>query len=696
MRIRNLLLAAAVLALLGVSLAWTYTLQYGNGHYLRWANKATDKTNVTMNISLAFPTQSNFNSPNIVQAVVDKVMGEWNSTLAANGIAVTYVDAGSTSVHDVGCDGVNVITFTNTNISQPAYILPSGVLAISILESLPVQPAYPVTVSGCGTTNPTVSFPEQIVDADIEFNVLLPVSTDGQYVNGAIATDFEGTLLHEMGHVLGLHHTGIIGSLMVPRSQQAFPSRGLSTDEIAGINAAYGVNTLGGAISGTVTDSTGAAVLAAEVVLVDSKTGFPTVSALTDKSGNYTIVGFAPGTYKVYVEPMDGPANLTDFPSELYANGNNKFATTFVATPVTVAKGTPTTGFNITVPSVGSANSLTLNVGLISGFNTSTLGGGAVISAPRGNTVLLCLGGTGLTGDITTSEPNGKVVATTTTGTNPGCSNNLGRTFSIAPDTPVGFYDVYAGNAAQSGALYISTNPSAGAGGLVDGAAFGQSSGTAQIAQGSIISIFGLDLTTAITPESGFPVPTQLGGVSVRIGDRWAPLYIATPGQINAMVPYEIPAGTAAVQIEAGNNSVFKYGNINVGASAPRIFTIPSGGSGQGAIQDGSNGYVIVNSSAPASAGHVLVIYCEGLGQTNPPAPSGIAANGAPQIAALPSVNIGGQNSSVQFAGISPGFTGLYQVNAVVPSGLGVNNALPLYITDASGNRSNTVTIAVH
>ena len=68
-----------------------------------------------------------------------------------------------------------------------------------------------------------------------------------------------------------------------------------------------------------------------------------------------------------------------------------------------------------------------------------------------------------------------------------------------------------------------------------------------------------------------------------------------------------------------------------------------------------------------------------------------------PQIAGQLSVNIGGRNAVVQFQGVSPGFTGLYQVNAAVPTtGLSPNNATQVYITDANGNKSNTVTIAVH
>jgi uncharacterized protein (TIGR03437 family) len=35
---------------------------------------------------------------------------------------------------------------------------------------------------------------------------------------------------------------------------------------------------------------------------------------------------------------------------------------------------------------------------------------------------------------------------------------------------------------------------------------------------------------------------------------------------------------------------------------------------------------------------------------------------------------IGGQQAQIQFAGLAPGFVGLYQVNAYIPSGLAAGN----------------------
>ena len=57
-------------------------------------------------------------------------------------------------------------------------------------------------------------------------------------------------------------------------------------------------------------------------------------------------------------------------------------------------------------------------------------------------------------------------------------------------------------------------------------------------------------------------------------------------------------------------------------------------------------------------------------------------------------VNIPGTAASVQFAGLTPGEVGLYQVNAQVPQGTVKGPSVPLTIS-MGGVVSNTVTIAV-
>jgi uncharacterized protein (TIGR03437 family) len=57
-------------------------------------------------------------------------------------------------------------------------------------------------------------------------------------------------------------------------------------------------------------------------------------------------------------------------------------------------------------------------------------------------------------------------------------------------------------------------------------------------------------------------------------------------------------------------------------------------------------------------------------------------------------LTIGGVQANVLFSGLAPNFTGLYQVNAVVPDGVVPGDALPVVLS-AAGVSSPPVTMAV-
>jgi uncharacterized protein (TIGR03437 family) len=59
-----------------------------------------------------------------------------------------------------------------------------------------------------------------------------------------------------------------------------------------------------------------------------------------------------------------------------------------------------------------------------------------------------------------------------------------------------------------------------------------------------------------------------------------------------------------------------------------------------------------------------------------------------------PTVSIGGVAASVSFAGLTPQFAALYQINAVVPNGITPGNAVPVTVS-VSEQTSVPVTIAV-
>jgi uncharacterized protein (TIGR03437 family) len=60
----------------------------------------------------------------------------------------------------------------------------------------------------------------------------------------------------------------------------------------------------------------------------------------------------------------------------------------------------------------------------------------------------------------------------------------------------------------------------------------------------------------------------------------------------------------------------------------------------------------------------------------------------------LPVVTVGGVNAHVSWSGLAPTFTGLYQVNFIVPENAPTGSAVPVTVSIDSAV-SNTVTMAI-
>jgi uncharacterized protein (TIGR03437 family) len=231
--------------------------------------------------------------------------------------------------------------------------------------------------------------------------------------------------------------------------------------------------------------------------------------------------------------------------------------------------------------------------------------------------------------------------------------------------------------------------PSIGTGGVVNGASFAH--GT-DVAPGSIISVFGTNLGPTSGSQAGFPLPKILGGITLTIDGINAPLFYAGTGQVNAQLPFEIPANaqTQVVARAISGSAEFDAvsGPVIVSAAHPGIFT--TNGT-QGAILNVS--YQLINASNPANPGDVIQIYCTGLGATNPPSVTGQAATSGVAVI-VPTVTVGGLAAGLQYAGVAPGFVGLYQVNVTIPTGVTPGSAVPVVITQ-NGIASNAATIVV-
>ncbi len=250
------------------------------------------------------------------------------------------------------------------------------------------------------------------------------------------------------------------------------------------------------------------------------------------------------------------------------------------------------------------------------------------------------------------------------------------------------------GTQSIGGALQANpTTPSINAGGIVSAA---KSASNQPLAPGAFTSIYGLNLSAGQNPALSLPLATQLGATQVVLGGRALPLQYAADGQVNAVIPYDIPPNTTQQLIISNGPALSVPQPVVIAAAQPAVFAQSDGSGVVFDVKPGTSAQIPVDADHPMSAGDAIVIYCAGLGAVTPPVAAGSAAPSSPPAMTTnpATVTIGGQSAQVFFSGLVGGFAGLYQVNAYVPKGITPGNAVPLVITVA-GFESAPVTVAV-
>jgi len=220
----------------------------------------------------------------------------------------------------------------------------------------------------------------------------------------------------------------------------------------------------------------------------------------------------------------------------------------------------------------------------------------------------------------------------------------------------------------------------------------------APLAPGGLVTIFGQNLAERTTQAPALPLPLELGGVTVALGAQKLPLLLVSPGQINAIVPFETPARVRQQLIVRRGTLATSPEEVTIAEAQPAVFTLDGSGTGQGLIFRVAAGgaTALADRSNPGTAGEYLLIYCAGLGAVEPAVTAGAASPESPPavVKQRVTVTIGGVDALVTFAGLAPGFTGVYQVNAQAPEGLTPGDAVTVVIT-AGGQRSPPVTLAI-
>jgi uncharacterized protein (TIGR03437 family) len=263
---------------------------------------------------------------------------------------------------------------------------------------------------------------------------------------------------------------------------------------------------------------------------------------------------------------------------------------------------------------------------------------------------------------------------------------------------------VTAFNSSTGGGASLPANFNIGSGPQISAAGFvsaANPTGGNQLAPLSIGSLYGKNLAPLLASAGKPPLPFTMQGVTLTINGAFAPLFFVSPGQINFQVPNILSSGAATVTLTIIQGAQSTSVPVVVKPFAPSLFTTNAQGTGQAATVIAGTAAVAapagaVGNSRPAKVGEFISIYCTGLGQvTNSPG-AGYPAPSTPlaRTQTQPTVTVGGIPATVPFAGLAPGFAGLYQVNVQVPDGVTPGDAVPVALT-IGGVASNTATIAV-
>ncbi|MGA3019656.1 MAG: IPT/TIG domain-containing protein, partial [Bryobacteraceae bacterium] len=210
------------------------------------------------------------------------------------------------------------------------------------------------------------------------------------------------------------------------------------------------------------------------------------------------------------------------------------------------------------------------------------------------------------------------------------------------------------------------------------------------IAPGEFVSLFGTGL--APSPKAGLaPYPFTLNGVTVLINGKQAPIQFVSTTQINALVPYSTQGPTATIVVQNGTASSNTV-TVPVAVTAPGVFALDQSGTGAGAVLH-LNGSV-VNASSPATPGEIVEVFLTGMGAVTPSVADG-AIPGASNINATPlSVYVADVSVTPSYAGMAPGYPGLYQMNITIPLTISTTGPVPLAI-NAPNAFHDQVSVAV-
>lgn len=204
---------------------------------------------------------------------------------------------------------------------------------------------------------------------------------------------------------------------------------------------------------------------------------------------------------------------------------------------------------------------------------------------------------------------------------------------------------------------------------------------TAPVAPGSLYTAFGWGMSQedpmgtywTKDQDGDNAIPTLLGRTRVIVSangvDYECPLVYVAQRQINFQMPVNIPYGYAEIRIVLGTTSSNRI-PVQVAEVNPAAFVTDWPTQTIAAIiATGDKAGQVATKSNPAPHGEIVSLFVTGLGPVNPAfTKSGVPPKELSTTAYPVTVLVGGRQVMPDFAGLAPGFVGLYQINVRVPN----------------------------
>jgi Matrixin len=246
---------------------------------------------VSLSTSLDSPP-SNVRAGSDVRAAVQRALRTWSDAAGIQFLETTSSNEKISPANDG--DGVNLITVSAANLAE--------------FENSDAPARTRVFFDSGGT----------IIEADIALNPAAQFSDDGTFGT----YDLESTFAHEIGHLLGMPHSGVIGATMQPRQGKnglyglpALTQRSLSAADINAVRALYDEQSGYSSISGRLTSNTAGrarSIFGAQLFAEDVSTGSVVGSSISSTAGAYRVDGLNAGVYRMFAQPLDGAVSVDE------------------------------------------------------------------------------------------------------------------------------------------------------------------------------------------------------------------------------------------------------------------------------------------------------------------------------------------------------------------------------------------------